>query len=279
MQVLSTLILCSAGLALAYEVPANLQEIYKSHKAAKCENLLAKGFKAEQGAPSDTDYCGDIDGAIFLHSTSKGGAYADMDVDCDGAHNSEGSCSDDRSGQGVTAFQDEVKQFGIKDLDASIHPYVVFGNEGQKPSFMPDKHGMEPLSVMAIVCGGKLHYGIWGDTNGGVTTGEASISLAKLCYPNDKITGNNGHSAKDVLYIGFTGKGAVPGSKADWKAKNIKAFENSIKSLGDKLVAGLGSGGSKRLIKASTSSFTTSVRATTTTSSVPAGTSKACRTD
>lgn len=79
-----------------------------------------------------------------------------MDVDCDGAHNSEGSCSDDRSGQGVTAFQDEVKQFGIKDLDASIHPYVVFGNEGQKPSFMPDKHGMEPLSVMAIVCGGKL---------------------------------------------------------------------------------------------------------------------------
>lgn len=32
MHVLSTLILCSAGLALAYEVPANLQEIYKSHK-------------------------------------------------------------------------------------------------------------------------------------------------------------------------------------------------------------------------------------------------------
>ncbi|KAJ5484675.1 Fungal chitosanase [Penicillium expansum] len=268
MQVLSTLILCSAGLALAYEVPANLQEIYKSHKAAKCENLLAKGFKAEQGAPSDTDYCGDIDGAIFLHSTSKGGAYADMDVDCDGAHNSEGSCSDDRSGQGVTAFQDET----------FTHMWSL-EMRGQKPSFMPDKHGMEPLSVMAIVCGGKLHYGIWGDTNGGVTTGEASISLAKLCYPNDKITGNNGHSAKDVLYIGFTGKGAVPGSKADWKAKNSKAFENSIKSLGDKLVAGLGSGGSKRLIKASTSSFTTSVRATTTTSSVSAGTSKACRTD
>ncbi|KAJ5413604.1 hypothetical protein N7465_005909 [Penicillium sp. CMV-2018d] len=193
-------------------------------------------------------YCGDIDGAIFLHSASNGGAYADMDVDC------------------VTAFRDEVKHFGIKDLDANIHPYVVFGNEEHKPSFMPNKHGMEHLSVMAIVCGGQLHYGIWGDTNGGTSTGEASISLAKLRFPKEDITGDSGHSEKDVLYIGFTGKSAVPGSKADWKAKDSKAFENSIKSLGDKLVAGLGSAGSKSSIKASTSSFTTSVRTTTTTS-------------
>jgi Fungal chitosanase. len=69
-------------------------------------------------------YCGDIDGAIFLHSTSKGGAYADMDVDCDGANNSEGGCSNDPSGQGVTAFQDEVKHFGIKDLDATFTPML-----------------------------------------------------------------------------------------------------------------------------------------------------------
>ncbi|CAI7633077.1 unnamed protein product [Penicillium crustosum] len=285
MQVLSTLILCSAGLAFAYEVPANLQEIYKSHKAAKCDNLLAKGF-SDGGQGTDMGYCGDIDGAIFLHSTSKGGAYADMDVDCDGANNSEGGCSNDPSGQGVTAFQDEVKHFGIKDLDANIHPYVVFGNEEHKPSFMPDDHGMEHLSVMAIVCGGQLHYGIWGDTNGGTSTGEASISLAKLCFPKEDITGDNGHSEKDVLYIGFTGKSAVPGSKADWKAKDSKTFEKSIKSLGDKLVAGLGSARSKSSIKASTSSFTTFVQTTTTTStksrtssSAPAGTSKACRTD
>lgn len=33
---------------------------------------------------------------------------------------------------------------------------VVFGNEEHKPSFMPNKHGMEHLSVMAIVCGGQL---------------------------------------------------------------------------------------------------------------------------
>lgn len=100
-------------------------------------------------------YCGDIDGAIYLYST-KGGKYADMDIDCDGADNTAGGCSNDQSGQGVTAFQDEVSKYGIEDLNANIHPYVVFGNEDHEPSFEPDEHGMKPLSVMAIVCDGKL---------------------------------------------------------------------------------------------------------------------------
>jgi chitosanase len=82
-------------------------------------------------------------------------------------------------------------------------------------------------------------YGIWGDTNGADSTGEASISLAQMCFPNDGINGNNGHGEEDVLYIGFTGKNTTPGKNADWKAGNRDAFEASIKSLGDKLVAGL----------------------------------------
>ncbi|CAI7603595.1 unnamed protein product [Penicillium viridicatum] len=97
------------------------------------------------------------------------------------------------------AKQEEVKHFDIKDLDANIHPYVVFGNEEHNPSFMPNKHGMEHLRVMAIMCGGQLHYGIWGDTSGGTSTGEASISLAKLCFPKEDITGDIGHSEKDVF--------------------------------------------------------------------------------
>lgn len=83
------------------------------------------------------------------------------------------------------------------------------------------------------------HYGIWGDTNGGVSTGEASISLADLCFPNEHLDGNHGHDPNDVLFIGFTSKDAVPGATAKWKAKNAKEFEDSIKSIGDKLVAGL----------------------------------------
>lgn len=82
-------------------------------------------------------------------------------------------------------------------------------------------------------------YGIWGDTNGEDSTGEASISLAQMCFPDDGINGNNGHGEEDVLYLGFTGKNTTPGSSADWQAGDRNAFEESIKDLGDKLVAGL----------------------------------------
>ncbi|KAH7062263.1 putative fungal chitosanase [Macrophomina phaseolina] len=159
-----------------------------------------------------------------------------MDVDCDGANLGAGDCANDPTGQSQTAFQDQVRARGIADLDANVHPYVVFGNDS--PRFDPQEYGMRPLSVVAVVCGGKLHYGIWGDTNGADTVGEASIALAKLCFPNDGITGDNGHDQKDVLYIGFTGSGAVP-RNANWKAGSARDFETSIRALGDKLVAGL----------------------------------------
>ncbi|KAB8267848.1 fungal chitosanase of glycosyl hydrolase group 75-domain-containing protein [Aspergillus minisclerotigenes] len=228
--------------ATAYDLPDNLKQIYEKHKG-KCSKVYQKGFT--NGGHSDGksfEYCGDIEGAIFMHSSAKGGQYTNMDVDCDGANNSAGKCSNDPSGQGVTAFQDEVKKFGIPDLDANLHPYIVFGNEEHSPQFKPQKYGMEPLSVMAVVCNGKLaiqHYGIWGDTNGGTSTGEASLSMAELCFPEEKPDGDHGHDDNDVLYIGFTGKDAVPGKSANWKAKKTEDFEDSIKSIGDKLVAGL----------------------------------------
>ncbi|KAK2591597.1 hypothetical protein QQS21_010726 [Conoideocrella luteorostrata] len=182
-------------------------------------------------------YCSDIPNAIFLKGNNN---YDNMDIDCDGANNAAGDCANDPSGQGQTAFVDSVKKFGIPDLDANLHPYVVFGNEGGNPSFNPQSHGLKPLSVMAVVCNNQVFYGVWGDTNGGTSTGEASLALAKLCFPKDGLNGNNGHGPKDVLYIGFPGQEAVPGKNgANWKAKNTKEFEQSIKALGDKLVAGL----------------------------------------
>jgi chitosanase len=41
-------------------------------------------------------------------------------------------------------------------LNAKVHTYVVFGNDGTSPSFDPQEHGIESLSVMAVVCGDKL---------------------------------------------------------------------------------------------------------------------------
>lgn len=45
---------------------------------------------------------------------------------------------------------------GISDLDANVHPFVVFGNEEGYPSFDPKTYGIKPLSVMAVVCNEQL---------------------------------------------------------------------------------------------------------------------------
>lgn len=64
--------------------------------------------------------------------------------------------------------------------------------------------------------------------------------MGQLCFGDDAVDGNTGHTAHDVLYIAFEGTSAVPGAKgANWGAKSKEDFETSIKGLGDKLVAGL----------------------------------------
>lgn len=75
-----------------------------------------------------------------------------MDVDCDGLNDKGGDCGTDETGKGETAFKDQLNQYGIEDLDANLHPYVVFGNT----NFDPQEYGMEPLSVMAVVCNNQV---------------------------------------------------------------------------------------------------------------------------
>ena len=79
-----------------------------------------------------------------------------MDIDCDGSDNMAGNCSDDTSGQAQTSFKTTARSYGIPDLNSSTHGYVVFGNEGDRPSFDPMKFGLAPLSVMAVVCNDQL---------------------------------------------------------------------------------------------------------------------------
>jgi chitosanase len=120
-----------------------------------CKKTLQGGF-TDGGNSKTWAYCGDINGAIFLHSQANGGQFDNMDIDCDGANRSGGACANDPSGQGETAFKDTVQSYGISDLDSNIHPYVVFGNEGASPSFNPQSYGMEPLSVIAVVCNNQV---------------------------------------------------------------------------------------------------------------------------
>lgn len=103
---------------------------------------------------------------IHIAGPSTSEPLTNMDIDCDGIQGGpadDGRCDNDGSGQAITAFQWIVESYGTgqTDLDANAHPYVVFGNSGDTPgwpTFDPQEHGIEPLSVMAVVCGDKLVY-------------------------------------------------------------------------------------------------------------------------
>ena len=107
--------------------------------------------------PVAWSYCQkDVAGqAIFLKGPS---TFANMDIDCDGIQKGgDGRCGSSTDTQSQTAFEGQIPGNVIKDLNANIHPYVVFGNYGDySPTFDPEAHGIKPLSVMAVVCGDKL---------------------------------------------------------------------------------------------------------------------------
>lgn len=89
-----------------------------------------------------------------------------MDVDCDGSQESpvnDGRCDRSVDTQSTTAFEDTIIGYnaGIKELNPYVHPYVVFGNDNEDHKsgfvfFNPEDYGIEPLSIIAVVCGNEL---------------------------------------------------------------------------------------------------------------------------
>ncbi|KAH0436013.1 fungal chitosanase [Colletotrichum camelliae] len=236
----------------ALDVPENVKDFYDHVRGkGKCGHVLKGGFNSMDGDSGDFGYCGDyLEKYNIIYIQGKSGQLTNMDIDCDGAQSSgDGRCASSTDTQSQTSFKSRLSSWGYGDLNSYIHPYVVFGNEGSKPNwpnFDPKEHGIEPLSVMAIVCNNQLFYGIWGDTNGDdgdqPMVGEASIALATSCFGNG-VNGNQGHDDNDVLYIAFTGQDAAPGANgANWSASTAAEFSSSINDLGNKLVERVGSG-------------------------------------
>ncbi|KAI8299777.1 Endo-chitosanase [Colletotrichum sp. SAR11_240] len=236
----------------ALDVPENVKDFYDHVRGkGKCGNVLKGGFNSMDGDSGDFGYCGDyLEKYNIIYIQGKKGQLTNMDIDCDGAQTSgDGRCASSTDTQSQTTFKSRLSSWGNGDLNSYIHPYVVFGNEGSKPNwpnFDPKEYGVEPLSVMAIVCNNQLFYGVWGDTNGDdgdqPMVGEASIALATSCFGNG-VNGNQGHDENDVLYIAFTGQDAAPGANgANWSASTSAEFSSSINQLGNKLVERVGSG-------------------------------------
>ncbi|KAM0817064.1 hypothetical protein AB5N19_02866 [Seiridium cardinale] len=230
-------------------VPANVKDFYNGLVRNKtCTNKLATGFYSTGRGKNTFSYCGDhLSDYNVVYIQGNNGLLADMGVDCDGviqrSPENDRRCdsSPDRSSR--TAFREIIQGYrkGIRDLDPYIHSYVVLGNDGSKHggiTFDPTEYGIDPLSVVAVVCNDKLFYGVWGDEYGGrkPMVGQSSLSLATACFDRG-MNGNNGHETNDVLYIAFPGKNAVPGADgAAWSARTWIDFHESIATLGDRLV-------------------------------------------
>ncbi|KAL2128738.1 hypothetical protein VTI74DRAFT_8716 [Chaetomium olivicolor] len=266
LSLLLCLLFCLTTSGIARDVPQNVRDFYNSiRRKGYCEDELATGFYSTTDSdpnPTLISYCGDhlaTSGVIYLQG--RRGHLTNMDVDCDGlrgpgASRSRATATDQRCSaalspdiQNQTAFRDILANYrkpGLEDLDPYVHSYVVFGNargtrkrKGWK-AFDPTAYGVRPLSVMAVVCGDQLVYGVWGDINGDddlkPMVGEASLALATACG-GPGISGQNGIDGDDILYLAFTGDEAVPGADgADWTASDFGAFEKSIEALGDRLV-------------------------------------------
>ncbi|KAF3920079.1 hypothetical protein AA313_de0200589 [Arthrobotrys entomopaga] len=217
------------GSALAYSVPSGVKTFYNNVKNGGCRAYVGNKSNLQDGLGNGGfGYCKDA--ANFIYLTGKN-ELGDMDIDCDGAHNCGGTSTDFQSG---TAFDDILSSggYGIKSLDASIHQFSVLGT-----CHLNLVGTIQPLALVAVVCNNQLFYSVWGDTNGcdnNDATGEASISLAQMCFPNEGLNGNNGHEGHDVLYMAFEGSDAIVGpSNANWKAKSASDFQSSLKAFGD----------------------------------------------
>ncbi|GAB1309859.1 Endo-chitosanase [Madurella fahalii] len=244
--------------SIARDVPRNVRDFYDTVRSqGSCSRKLVTSFYSSETGTNSFAYCGDhLDTQRVLYIQGRQGALANMDIDCDGRHGGvldDGRCSASRSPdrQSTTAFRATIAGYdvpGVPDLNPYVHPYVVFGNTGRKPgwpNFDPTAYGIRPLSVMAVVCGDQLVYGVWGDMNGDdgpkPMVGEVSLSLATACG-GPRMSGSEGLDEEDVLYLAFVGYDAVPGAEgADWAAGNYAAFEKSIQAIGDQPVACVGS--------------------------------------
>ncbi|RAH46649.1 glycoside hydrolase family 75 protein [Aspergillus brunneoviolaceus CBS 621.78] len=190
-------------------------------KASDVPSLATYPVNTDKNSPKSTihnDWVKFSDGAALSW-------VADMDVDCDGI---DYKCSGNGDGQPQT-------NWGA--LAAYEVPFIVIPDK-----FLTANTDLLPgNNVAAVICNGKMYYGILGDSNGDdpEVTGEASWLMARTCFPDEGLSGDKGHTAADVTYIVFTGKDAVLPSSA--LGKNYITNFTTLRSMGDKLMGALAS--------------------------------------
>lgn len=154
-------------------------------------NVVGGKYAKDSGGVATVDICG-LTGAVFWK--------ADLDVDCDGKMTAKCSLATDPAYMNQTAAMDSMGN----PLDAAALPYVVVPGISSRWSYRAA--GLAMGSVVAVIYGDHLEYGVLGDIGPVAAIGEASYRMAELLTinPNPR----TGGTAAEVAYIAFTGMAA-----------------------------------------------------------------------
>jgi len=155
-------------------------------------NVVGGPYAADSGGTANISICG-LTGAV--------GWIADLDVDCDGTMTTQCNLTTDPAYQNQTAATDSMGN----PLDAAALPYVVVPGKSTRWDYRAA--GLQMGSVFAVIYGDTVQYGVAGDIGPTSIIGEASYRMAELLTIDpDPSTGG---TDEPVVYIGFTGAGAV----------------------------------------------------------------------
>jgi hypothetical protein len=163
-------------------------------KTASCTQVSSGKYQLDDSgsSPATVPICS-LPGAVFWK--------ADLDVDCDGKSSAQCNIKADAAYQSSTAAVDSKGQ----PLDAAVLPYVVVPQPGDRFDYR--KSGLKLGSVVAVIYGGKIEYGIVGDTGPVNIIGEASYAMAKSLGINPNPS--SGGVGSGVTYVAFTGASAL----------------------------------------------------------------------
>jgi hypothetical protein len=161
---------------------------------AACNEVSTGNYTtdADPGLPANIPICG-LKGAVFWK--------ADLDVDCDGKQSAPCNLQTDGAYQPETSATDSNGD----PLDAATLPYVVVPLPSSR--FDYGAAGLALGSVIAVIYGGQVRYGVFGDEGPKEIIGEASYAMAQSLgiNPDPSVGGTD----SGVTYIAFTGSGAV----------------------------------------------------------------------
>lgn len=156
-----------------------------------CSPLPGVGkFAKDDGGAATIPMC-ELNGAIWFN--------ADMDIDCDGGTGLE--CKSDPYYQPDTSCSDSSGDA----LDASNLPFVVLPLDGN--GWDDANYGIKCGTVIAVIYGDQVEYGVFGDRGPKGVVGEASYAMAELFGINSSPT--SGGVDSGVTYIVFTDNAVV----------------------------------------------------------------------